>query len=221
MIAVPRLWVRNSLSTSYTSGTSVSSNSVSVLVAGSTTSLLTLGTNTYSPIGTLFDPSFIAKYDTSGNLIFAQALSNSGDDWLAVSADKFCNAYITGDYGPVPFVVGTNTLIPTSTVENTFTSKLTFTTSCNLITAIPKVLDFDSFLKFYPNPNSGSFNLQLDTEISNGELILINTIGQKVYEQTVIQGNNTINVPGLAKGLYNYVLLQNKQKVNSGKLVID
>ncbi len=73
----------------------------------------------------------------------------------------------------------------------------------------------------FPNPNSGSFNILIDNEIKNGEIILFNTIGQKVFEQTVFQGLNTINTSNLAQGLYNYILLQDKQKVGNGKLVFE
>ena len=45
----------------------------------------------------------------------------------------------------------------------------------------------------YPNPNNGTFNLQIDEEIKNAELILFNSLGQRVYEQTVINGLNNIN----------------------------
>ena len=54
-----------------------------------------------------------------------------------------------------------------------------------------------------------------------GKLILINAIGQKVYEQKIIKGTNEINTNGLSFGLYNYVLFQDDQKIISGKLVIE
>ncbi len=76
-------------------------------------------------------------------------------------------------------------------------------------------------VKIYPNPNNGLFTLKIDEEIKNAEIILFNSLGQRVYEQTVIQGLNTINTNNLAKGLYNYILLQDKQKVDAGKLSVE
>ncbi len=79
----------------------------------------------------------------------------------------------------------------------------------------------NSFIKLFPNPNNGLFVLRIDNEIENGELILINSIGQKIYEQKIIQGTNDIKTNGLSLGLYNYILLQNNQKIANGKLVIE
>lgn len=75
--------------------------------------------------------------------------------------------------------------------------------------------------KLFPNPSSGFFNLQLDNDISNGELVLINSIGQKVHEQKIEKGINEIKVDQLARGFYIYFVLRDKQKVNDGKLIIE
>mgnify|MGYP001560525256 CR=1 FL=1 len=75
--------------------------------------------------------------------------------------------------------------------------------------------------KIYPNPNNGSFQIQIEKEIENCELVLFNSIGQKVYEQKISQGENKINSTNLSVGLYPYVLLKNKQLVSRGKLSIE
>jgi len=76
-------------------------------------------------------------------------------------------------------------------------------------------------LKLFPNPSSGSFNVQLDENISDGKLVLINAIGQEVYSQKIAKGTNEINADKLAKGFYIYFVLQDKQKVSDGKLIIE
>lgn len=73
----------------------------------------------------------------------------------------------------------------------------------------------------YPNPNSGSFKLQIDIEIKNAEIILINSLGQKVYEQKIYQGQNNIITNGLATGLYNYIILRDKGQISNGKLTVE
>lgn len=72
-----------------------------------------------------------------------------------------------------------------------------------------------------PNPNNGAFKLQIDNEIKNGELIIYNSLGQKIHEQKIIQGENHIVANGLATGIYHYVLLQNKEQISKGKLAIE
>lgn len=90
----------------------------------------------------------------------------------------------------------------------------------NCLTSV-KEIKLDASILIFPNPNNGSFNLKIDTEIENGEIVLFNSLGQKVHEQKISQGENQINTNGLSKGLYNYVLLQNKQRSTSGKLIIE
>lgn len=73
----------------------------------------------------------------------------------------------------------------------------------------------------FPNPNNGSFKLHIDSEIKNGEIILINLVGQKVHEQKISQGQNNINTNYLPTGLYSYIILQDKGQISNGKLTID
>jgi len=73
----------------------------------------------------------------------------------------------------------------------------------------------------YPNPTSGNFNVDISSALNNGEIELRNVLGQIVYKQQVKQGNNQINTQNLAKGIYTYSVLQDKELVNTGKLVIE
>ncbi len=98
----------------------------------------------------------------------------------------------------------------------------------NTITAGIKTLTgiISPIILLSPNPNNGTFKLQIDAstgsaEITNGEIILINSLGQKVHQQKITQGSNEIKTSGLASGLYNYILLEDKQRFGSGKLVFE
>ena len=75
--------------------------------------------------------------------------------------------------------------------------------------------------RFFPNPASTSLKLLIPYEIKNGQLILFNIRGEKVYEQAVISGLNNLNTMGLTKGLYNYFLLTDNRKKIYGKLIIE
>ncbi len=88
-------------------------------------------------------------------------------------------------------------------------------------TNIKKNEPTDSGISIYPNPNSGSFTLQLKNFIENGEIVLINSVGQKVLEQKLIQKNTSILTKGLATGVYHYVILKDKKEIGNGKLVIE
>ncbi len=112
----------------------------------------------------------------------------------------------------------------------TIAEKLLFKTPFHVVpyfvpTCIPQgiseILGNGYHVSVYPNPTTGSFKLQISNEINKGELILMNALGQKIHEQKVIQGTNNITTNGLSTGLYNYILLEDKQKVSSGKLIIE
>lgn len=103
------------------------------------------------------------------------------------------------------------------------------TISCSLIT-LPPVNCFTGIneinknsiaSKIYPNPSNGSFKLKIDSEIEKGEIILMNSLGQKVHEQKILTGENQINTNSLAKGLYHYLLLENKKQIGNGKIAIE
>lgn len=76
-------------------------------------------------------------------------------------------------------------------------------------------------LKLYPNPNHGDFSLNVSNEIKNGEIELRNVLGQTVHRQNIKQGNNQIKTENLAKGIYNYTVLQDKVVVSVGKVVVE
>lgn len=75
--------------------------------------------------------------------------------------------------------------------------------------------------KIYPNPSAGNFNVDISLPIINAEMEIRNVLGQTVHKQQVKQGNNQINTQNLAKGIYTYAVLQNKELVNTGKLLIE
>lgn len=178
---------------------------------------ITIGSYTFTPLNGGSDNMFIASCDFNGNVVCASALGSGGDDNIGLGVDPYGNAYITGDFIPNVFVVGSTTLTNTSvtTDEYIFFAKY----SCSGVGL--QEMSNNSFFKISPNPNNGSFKLQIDNEFQNGELILMNSLGQKVHEQKIIQGENNIKTNGLAKGLYHYMLLENKQQINNGKIVIE
>ena len=103
---------------------------------------------------------------------------------------------------------------------STMRINLAASTKCSIAAGLQHYVNTVS-ANVFPNPNAGVFTLNITSNFNNGEVQIVNLIGQIVYKQTVIQGYNTINTPALAKGLYYYMLLQNNQLVNKGKLVIE
>lgn len=79
----------------------------------------------------------------------------------------------------------------------------------------------DPALIVFPNPNNGSFTLQLKTNIENAEVIMINSMGQKVHGQKLLQRTTPVVIKGLSNGLYHYVILKDKKVIGRGNLVIN
>ncbi len=84
--------------------------------------------------------------------------------------------------------------------------------------SISKVVSENSII--YPNPSNDYMQIKLAENIEVGELLIINELGQTVLKREVHKGLNNVNISELPNGFYNYILLQNKNKVTSGKLVI-
>jgi len=83
---------------------------------------ITLGTTTLAMPPGGNNPLFIAKYDPSGTVLCASALTSGGSYKNAVATDAFGNAYTTGGSFVNPLVVGTTTL-PLTGMEDVFVAK--------------------------------------------------------------------------------------------------
>ncbi len=214
------IWVKKSSGSGVNDiiGWSVSANNNAIFTSGGfKDTSITIGGTTHTVSSGYPDPMYISMYDFNGGLLCNFIYSSGGDDWIGIKASSSpADVFVTGDFISNPFVLGTNTLTLTG-VENVFTGKLTF--DCLALDVKPFTSD-NSKTIIYPNPSNGSFIVEIESEIKNGELILMNSIGQKIYEQKVNTGLNDIKIIGLCNGLYNYVVLQAGQKIKSGKLAI-
>ena len=157
------------------------------------------------------DPAFIAKYDSTGNVLCADALSSGGDDIIAVATDAFNNAYISGDFLADPFIVGTDTLILTGT-EAIFTSKY----HCAGTTSIDEP-EYDHNILIYPNPFSDKINITTKRN-EPVEIILWDITSRKLLQQS-FTNSITLSTAQLSKGIYLYEVINSKGIIKKGKVV--
>lgn len=84
--------------------------------------------------------------------------------------------------------------------------------------------EVEDTIKLFPNPSSGSFNIQTTTPWKGGEILeIFSPIGQKVQSFTFRAGQkkNSIELIG-AKGIYIYQVLEQSGRVlKRGKLIIN
>ncbi len=129
----------------------------------------------------------------------------------------------TGSTSNVIFVTPTITTVYNVAVTNTNTGcsgSNTFTVLVSPCVGIDE-LTLNSHISISPNPNNGKFNVDINTFPENTEIKIINAIGQEVFKQQIKQGRTEVNAIGLAKGIYYYVIIQNKEPINRGKIIID
>ncbi len=84
-----------------------------------------------------------------------------------------------------------------------------------------KSLSLNYNYHLYPNPNSGNFTIEIPGELNNGEIEIRNILGQIVHKQPIKQGSNSIRTENLAKGIYNYSVMQSKEVMSKGKLIVE
>ncbi len=211
------VWAISAGSTGVDKGYSLSADANNIYCFGSFTNSIIFGTNTLTPPVNAPDPVFIITLDYSGNVKCASYLNSGGDDQAGISADNLGNAYITSDFVPTNLVIGT-TILNATGGENFYVAKYICAPDIS-----NGILNYNQNLSVntFPNPNNGIFNFEINNEIENGELILINYLGEEVYNQKIKKGENSILAKELNQGLYYYILLQNKQQVLTGRLIFE
>ena len=78
-----------------------------------------------------------------------------------------------------------------------------------------------SGISMYPNPNTGTFELMIETDIVNGELKVTNALGKIVSVQKIVRGSNKVNLSGLSKGIYQYSVVQDNKSLKTGKIALE
>jgi len=117
-----------------------------------------------------------------------------------------------------PTVTSTYTLTGTDLFGCSATQSITQNvTAC---TGLHDSYTLENNIRIYPNPNQKDFIIQIPA-LTNGVLILENSIGQKVFQQNIFEGENRIKTAGLAAGLYYYKIMSVETEIKHGKLKLE
>ena len=212
------LWAMSSISAAGESGMCISSSSTAIYVGGSMGNMFSFNTYsiTMSPFS-MWDPAFILRMDPNGNVLCGDGLMSGADDKMGIVTPPTGNhAYFAGDFLDKPFYIGTYTLTYTggANAESMFAAKF----QCSPL----NIQDSEKTLykpTFYPVPCDGSFYLNAETEMKSGEVIIYNLIGEKVFENKLCKGLNSITTD-LPDGMYTYKILEIGRPRATGKLLI-
>ncbi len=164
-------------------------------------------------------PSFIFKFDTSGNAVCGTEINNNNDDWNYVAADPLGDdVFFSGDN----FVNGCyfgSYLITGSMGEYGFLADWT----CNSSEGIHEEIKKSNEINIFPNPSNGTFTLQTmgSQNFASESIEIYNVLGEKVYSGIVHSSSFIVNLSGQPNGIYLYrVLNEDGGLIGEGKLII-
>lgn len=96
------------------------------------------------------------------------------------------------------------------TDANGCSNTATITQNVSLCTGVVKLNNAISSISLYPNPNNGLFSLELNT---TSQILIINTLGQVVFNETMNAGKQNLDILNAANGIYFVKVIQgNKQQ---------
>ncbi len=177
----------------------------------------------YPIVDTLFDPLFVAKFDTNGKLICADALASGGDDLFAMVTNSTGDAIVTGDYINNPMKIGNDSLHYDTTGsrgqygEQIFIAKF----QCGEDVGIQKFPTKTNLNFFTTYLNSNTLNIRWnELKEGNASIQLYDVLGRKVFEKNVSATENFCHteIPNLPSALY-FVQVKQKEKSHSDKVL--
>jgi hypothetical protein len=92
--------------------------------------------------------------------------------------------------------------------------------SCNAISKITDIknsLSEEQFLKIFPNPNNGSFTIDLKTK---SQIIITNTLGETILKQSLEIGKHNLSIQSQADGIYFVKVTDDKGLSTTKKIVV-
>lgn len=218
------------------------------LCAGETATLLANGASTYSwsnamTTATLvISPTANTNYTVTGtdvngctNIAFTNFTVNS----LPVLATSSNATLICAGESATLTVSGaasymwntnavTNNIVVSPVVNTTYTVIGKSTENCSASTSIVQNVSECTGLEktasqiqtlIYPNPNKGAFNIELNTQ-GNFNAEIFNALGERVYSAKLEKGLTQVELTQ-TKGIYFYVILNESQILERGKIIID
>jgi hypothetical protein len=183
-----------------------------VFVSGTFTGELVLGTDTLVSIGGY--EVFIRAFDNGGNHLWAKKSGGTSSDFCyGLEMDSHENLYMVGSTSSNPIHFGENSYTLSSPSFQMFLAKL----SKNSI-GVEELNSTESFV--YPNPNTGTFNIQ--SEQSVYKLEIYSVLGELVYTQTYSTNTKELQIKqNLQQGAYFVVLSLENGEQSIQKILVN
>ncbi|MEI7490577.1 MAG: SBBP repeat-containing protein [Bacteroidota bacterium] len=173
---------------------------------------LVLGSDTLTNAGR--SDTFIAKYDTGGNVLWANSVGGTGnDEGNSIALDASGNIYIAGWFNSPVLAFGNTRLTGTGN-DTTFTMFLAKSGHGAGIDNLRNSLR----ITFSPNPATGKITIETSGVQARGQLSISNLKGQELITLQLTQPKTQIDISGLPCGLY-FSRLTSDKTVVTGKFL--
>lgn len=151
---------------------------------------------------------YLIKTDENGGIQWSKTFGGEGDDWGGSVQQTSDNGYIISGC--------------TKSIGNNYDIYLIKTNANGESTGVNEITDSNG-LQIFPNPNKGTFEINLQNVISEDLFIeIVNANGQLVYENQLSKATLTslkVDLSKCSKGMY-FVKVQNANNLLAKKIVI-
>ncbi|HKR07335.1 MAG TPA: T9SS type A sorting domain-containing protein [Bacteroidia bacterium] len=209
------IWAESTSSTDIDYGTGICADgNGNFYITGAFRNTITFGSTTLiSPGG--FD-IFVAKYDSSGNVLWGKRAGNGKQDYgWSIVADEFGMLYITGTFSSQTINFGGTIL--TNSAPN---SMETFVAKLDNVTGFDEEINFHQTLNIYPNPVTNNFTIAFPNTVNKGAIEIYTILGKKIFKENITNiSQKEIHLKHIPGGIY-FVKVWNGEKYFSNKIII-
>lgn len=208
------LWDKSDTAASYGYTIAVDNADNVYLSGGFNSSSIRLDTISLMRPAVYSDPSFIVKFTSSGDALWAKAVVSGGDDQNGIALGIGGDVFFGGDFWNInPFILGPDTL-PLTGVENSFVSKLGFAGEPTGIIGTYA----ENGLRLYPNPVTNELRIQND-ELKIDRIEIYNVMGEVCQSQiSNLKPQISVDVSQLPPGIY-FIKVQGEKEERVAKFV--
>lgn len=152
------------------------------------------------------------------NKTFTLAGSPAGGAWSSTGTISVTNA---GSVNTGTVASNGNSVTYTYTDANGCSSLRTITGNVVICASkgVAGSLTTDSKFKVYPNPSRNTVNVNIETLVGQGQLVITDLFGKQIKSQNLSMGTNSMDVSSLAKGYY-LVSIVTKESKTTEKLLV-
>lgn len=178
------------------------------------TGYVTIGDTTfYSPPFTGTFDMFIAKFDSSGNVLWATSIPDAGDNDNGIALLPDQSLYVCGEfYDTNPLIFGSDSLFLNNSLIAPFLAKTTGQPGLGITTPVPV-----NGVSVFPNPMRENLYIKFERNES-AVFTLYDITARKIASQS-FTGTLGVSTSELESGIYLYRILHKNGRVITGKVI--